>query len=567
MVVVALAVWLVVVGLMLWWARNDATEGLSLVEEARAQSSVGELEQGRAVEPLRRAEASFRSASRLLSSPALAPLRVLPVAGRQLRSGRKLTAAAAEVAGVGVDAVGDARSALSRPHRSGPERIVLLQELARITGQAEARLARVDPGPGRALVGPLASKRQELVDRLDEARRSVNDGHDVLQGLVSMLSGSRYLVLAANNSEMRAGSGMFLSAGQLETANGELSLGEFRTLTDLVVPPAAAPPIQDADLAARWGWLAPNREWRNLATTPRFPASAGLASRMWTAVGGGAVDGVLALDPMALQAVVEATGPVSVGGRSIAADSIDDLLLHDQYLGLNPRDGAAQAGRREQLGAIAKSAFEALQQRDWDVSTLATGLAESARGRHILAWSARPSEQQGWVGAKVDGSLDPASLVVSVLNTGGNKLDRFLQVDARLRFEPQDRLTGATLEVALQNVTPDGEPPYIAGPSPGSDVGPGDYSGLLTVNVPGQAGAVTVEGQETFLAAGPDGPTKVVAFPVVVRKGAGQTFTIRFRLPEGHGPLRVEPSARVPAVSWTGPGGRWESGEARLVRR
>lgn len=561
--VLALAVWLVFVGLTLWWARNDATQGLDLIEKARSGMSQRELAQGRASEPLSQAKVSFDSASRLLGSPALAPLRVLPVAGRQLRSGRKLTTAAAEVAGVGASAVGDARSALSRSHRSGPERVALLRELARIAGQAEARLATVDPGSGRALVSPLAARRQEFVDRLDEARRGLKEGRMALDGLISMLSGSRYLVLAANNAEMRAGSGMFLSIGELGTADGELSLSDFRPTSDLTLQPQVAPPIEDADLADRWGWLVPNREWRNLNPTPRFMASAALAARMWRALGQPAVDGVLAVDPIALEAMVRVTGPVSVGGRSLPADRIPDLLLHDQYVGLSTSD--PQARRREQLGAIARSAFEALQQRDWDVAELASALAQAARGRHILGWSARPAEQQGWAAAKLDGSLGPSSVAVSILNQGGNKLDRFLSVDARMQFERSDRSVGATLEVLLQNVTPDGEPGYVAGPHPDSGFGAGDYSGVLSVNLPAEATAITVEGRETFAAFGPDGPTRVVAVPTVVRKGAAQSFTVRFRLPPGHGPLRVEPSARVPPVRWTGPAGSWESGEARWL--
>ena len=561
-----LGVWLVVVGLTLTWARNDAARGLDLIEQARSRSSPADLAQGRPAGPLREARSSFESSSRLLGSPVLAPLRLLPVAGRQLRSGHALTKAAAEVAGAGVDAVSGASSALARPHGSGPERVALLRELSGVAGRAAERLRRVDLGPGRALVGPLASRRRQLADELDRARTGLRDGRVALTGLADLLAGPRrYLVLAANNSEMRAGSGMFLSIGELTTANGDLSLGDFRPAAEYLLPPQLAPPIEDPDLAGRWGWLEPNREWRNLAASPRFPASAALASRMWAATGGGAVDGVLALDPLGLQAVVRATGPVDVGGRTVTADGVDDLLLHDQYAGLRGSDTAAQAARREQLGVIAKSALVALQTRDWDAGQLSSGLAQAARGRHLMAWSARPEEQRAWSAAKLNGAIGPSSLVVSVLNQAGNKLDRFLHVEATLRFERQARSVGATLQVLLQNTTPDGEPPYVTGPFPGSGLAAGDYAGILSVNLPGGAGFITVEGRETFSAAGSDGPTKVVAVPVSVKKGGAQSFTLRFRLPQGHGPLRVEPSARVPAVTWSTPGGSFESGEARSV--
>ncbi|HSH60902.1 MAG TPA: DUF4012 domain-containing protein [Acidimicrobiales bacterium] len=561
----ALTVWLVVVALVLLWARGDATDGLARVAEARGQSSPSDLLEGRATEPLTKARTSFRSSSRLMGSPVLAPLRLLPVVGRQLRSGEALTRAAAEISGIGLDVVGEAKHSLSKPHATGPERIVLMRDLSRLSATGEARLGAVELGPGRALVGPLASKRRELEDKLTEARTGLRDSSTALGGLAAMLEGPRrYLVLAANNSEMRAGSGMFLSAGELETSNGDFSLSEFRPTFDLMLDPQAAPPIEDPDLAARWGDLMPNREWRNLGLTPRFPASAELASRMWTARGGQPVDGVLALDPITLQGLLRATGPVTVEDRTVTADEVDDLLLHDQYAGATVSDN--QTARREQLGLIAKRSLEALQQRDWDLGGLASGLAHAARGRHLLAWSARTPEQRAWSAAKLDGTLGPRSLAVSVLNRGGNKLDRFLGVDSKLRFERSARSVSAVLEVLLQNTTPDGEAPYVAGPYPGLGVEYGDYTGLVSVNLPAQAEAVTVEGRETFAAAGPDGPTKVVAVPVTVKKGSAQSMVFRFRLPADHSALRVEPSARVPAVRWTTPEASFESGAARKIQ-
>ena len=566
LVVLTVAVWLVLVGLSVLWARNDATRGLQAVSEAQARVSPRDLVEGRAQGPLREAAGSFRSAHRLLGNPVVAPLRLFPVAGRQLRSATALTGAAAETADAGADAVEEARAALAQPHRNGPERVTLLRRLAEVASRADERLADLDLGPGHALVEPLATRRAELVEKLEGVRSGLRQGAAAAQGLANMLAGpSRYLVLAANNAEMRAGSGMFLSVGELTVVNGQLSLGDFRPAGDLLLPAHAAPPIEDADLAARWGWLVPNREWRNLGASPRFDASATLASRMWTAGGAAPVDGVLALDPVALRAVLKATGPVSSGGRSVSAGNVTSFLLHDQYAGITSLAGEAQAGRREQLGVIAKGTLLALEERDWDVAELASGLAEAARGRHLMAWSTRPVEQRGWAAVNVNGRLGPTSLGVAVLNQGGNKLDQFLDVDARLRFEPRGRSVGATLDLVLQNTTPPGQPPYIAGPHPASGVGAGDYVGLLSVTLPAGAEAVTVEGRDTFAALGPDGPAQVVAVPVTLRRGAALSLTYRFRMPSRQGTLRIEPSGRVPPVHWTTPDGEFDSGEARSV--
>ena len=128
-----------------------------------------------------------------------------------------------------------------------------------------------------------------------------------------LLQGPRnYLLLAANNSEMRVGSGAFLSVGVLSTADGSLHLGPVRSIIDFNLPDDRVP--LTGDLADRWGWLEPNREWRNLASSPRFDANAELATQMWKASTGQDVDGVMAIDIDALRAMLAATGPVVVDG-------------------------------------------------------------------------------------------------------------------------------------------------------------------------------------------------------------------------------------------------------------
>src|SRR5207247_1833460 len=139
------------------------------------------------------------------------------------------------------------------------------------------------------------------------------------RGLATFLEGpSRYLVLAANNAEMRAGSGTVLSAGVLTARDGRLSLGEFQPTGDLRLPGDGV--ALPKDLRARWGWLHPGREWRNLAASPRFDVTGEVATRMWRAAGGKPVEGVLVVDVEALASVLRAVGPVDVGGERIDAD-------------------------------------------------------------------------------------------------------------------------------------------------------------------------------------------------------------------------------------------------------
>ena len=564
LVLLAVVAWAALAGLSLVWARSAATDGLASVSEAQRHDSLGQVVEGRPLRPLEAAQEDFARAERLLGSAVLLPLRVLPVVGRQVRSGHALMGAAAEVAGTGAFAVAEGQAAFEQPHGTGAERLALLRRLAGLAAATDRRLARVDLGPRRALVGPLARRRAELADRLARARRGLADARVVTGGVADLLAGPRhYLVLAANNAEMRAGSGMFLSAGELRVREGTPEAGAFRPSYELNRLPPVAPPVDDPDLAGRWGWLNPNREWRNLGSSPRFDASAALARRMWQAAGGPPVDGVLAIDVIGLRAILRATGPVRAAGHTVNGDNVVDLLLHDQYLGISGE--RQQQARREQLGEIAQAALGAVRNGDADLGVLADELARAARGRHLLAWSSSPAEQRLWTVAGVDGRLQPASLLVGVLNRGANKLDRSMRVRARLELRPDGADTEGRLRVTLRNTTPEGEPSYIAGPAPGLDTAPGEYLGILAVTLPGATTSASIDGADTYAAAGPDGPCRVIAREVRVPRGAERELVVLFRLPGRAGSMVVEPSARVPPVEWSFRGLEWEDRERQVV--
>ena len=107
------------------------------------------------------------------------------------------------------------------------------------------------------------------------------------------------------------------------------------------------------DLQRNWGWLSPSLDMRNLGTTPRFDVTAPLAARMWTALTGQPINGVIAIDVVGVRQLLEATGPVDVNGQEVSADNVGQYLLHDQYESLT--DNAADAGDREDaLGSLAR---------------------------------------------------------------------------------------------------------------------------------------------------------------------------------------------------------------------
>jgi len=316
------------------------------------------------------------------------------------------------------------------------------------------------------------------------------------------------------------------------------------------------------DLADRWGWLAPNVEWRNLMTSPRFDVAAPLAAQMWVAAGNRPVDGVLVLDPVALRGMLSATGPVEVAGRRIDDTNVEQELLHDQYVRFDSPD---QSERRDELGKVADAMFASLNAGSWSLPRLAGGLASAGGGRHLLMWSAQPAEQAAWQALGVDGALHADSLLLSVLSRTGNKLDQFLRVSADARVRRAGDQSEMTVTIHLENRVPQGEPAYIAGAEAHSGAGEGVYLGILTLNLPGAATEGHFDGVDTLAVAGDDGPSRVMAFQFALERGASRVVVAHFRLPGPAGSVRIEPSARVPAITWSRGATSWSDFSAKLL--
>jgi Protein of unknown function (DUF4012) len=553
-------------------ARSDTRAGIDTLQRVQTDLSPGELLRGKGVDQLRIAGADFRRARHRVRSPFLFPLRIVPVLGRQVESVDTLTGSAARVVGIGIEAIDGARAAVDAGHPVGAARVTLVNRIASIADRSAEQVRAVDLGPTH-LFGPLEQARSRFQTRLADLRHAIGQLQDASHGLVQFLRGpSRYLVLSGNNAEMRVGSGTFLQVGMLTVANGSLRLDEMRSFSAYPVPQGAVP--LTGTFAGRWGFLHPNVEWRNLGSSPQFPSQAGLAVRMWRAATGISVDGVLALDVVALKDLLQATGPVHLAdGTTISADAVLGDVMLRQYLGLVGYPD--QTTRRDRLSDIARGALANLNKGGWHAADLVDQLRGAAQGRHLLAWSGNAGEQAGWEAAGISGRVASDEVLVGLHNRGGNKLDQFITVQGTVHVEPTPAgaaIAGndVAIELHLENVTPaTGLPQYVQGPFPGAvGAAAGLYQAFAVFELPQFAGEirVQVDGRDAKLVtAGPDGPSQVVATYVEVPRGKSLRVVARFAVPEGDPSLVFAPSARVPAIAWSAPQLAWNDDVARRV--
>jgi hypothetical protein len=561
-VLVVLMAWTAVATIQVVRARSHAQAGLDELRSAQRQLDPAELIRGKGIGRLRAAQRDFAKASDAADSPFVTPFEIVPVVGRQVRSVRALTGGASTVVDVGVHAMQQSTKELDVTATTGPQRIALLARLGEIGAEAAHTLRGVGLGPGDALIGPLASARTKFARQLHKAQRAMADVRDASTGIGQMALGpSNYLLLAANNSEMRSGSGMLLSAGVLSVQDGKFSLGSMVSVTDLALFPGMVAPT--GDYAARWGWVNPTQDWRYLAMSPQFDVTGALAAQMWKAKTGQDVDGVIALDPIALKALVKVSGPVEVQGKQIDAGNIVHEILLQQYVDYakdNPNadgDVPANEQRRERNGDIARAIVDKLDQVGWHLPDLVDDLRSAARGRHVMFWSPKPEQQRAWRAAGVSGVLPRDGLMISMDNRAGNKLDQFLPMAADITHHPVAGGSEVVVKIHVANLAPDGLPRYVQGPYTVPEFVAGQYKGILNVNVPLVSRDVHLDGVEQIVAAGPDQTTRVVAGNMSLLRGQAGTYTLRFTVPKGYEHLEVVPSARYPAIGYTAGATRW----------
>jgi hypothetical protein len=569
-VVVVVVVWTAIAVAQVNQARQHAQSGLDRLRSAQRHLDPAELIRGKGLGKLRAAQQDFAAASDAADSPFVTPFEVVPVVGRQVQSVRALTSGASTVVRVGVRAMEQSTKELDVTATKGAERVVLLSRLGQIGAEAADSLRGVGLGPGDALFGPLSSARAKFARQLHKAQQAMAEVRDASTGIGQMAAGpSKYLLFAANSAEMRSGSGMLLSAGILTTTGGNFSLGPMSSVTDL--EPPAGVVHATGDFQGRWGWLDPTADFRELAASPQFDTTGALAAQMWKARTGEDVDGVVALDPIALRALVKASGPVEVGNKQIDAGNIVHEILLQQYIDTaneNPNadgDAPANQARRERNGDIARAIVQKLDLVGWHLPDLVDDLRSAARGRHVLFWSSKPEQQKAWRAAGVAGVMPRDGLMVSLDNRSGNKLDQFLPVNTTVSHRSVAGGTEVTVQIQVANFAPDGLPRYVQGPYDPAVLVAGEYNGILAVNIPLVSRDIHLDGVQKLVAAGPDQTTRVVAGLVDVQRGQAPTYTLRFTLPKGADRIEVVPSARYPAIRYTAGDKKWSDEGPRTL--
>jgi hypothetical protein len=273
-----------------------------------------------------------------------------------------------------------------------------------------------------------------------------------------------YFMAFQTNAEARGTGGLLGGFGILHFNNGEFDVEDLGKNTELAG--ASADLKLDPDFEEQYGYANPTTDFRNSNLSSHFPYAAEIWRSMWAQQSGMNVDGVVAIDPVALSYILGAVGPVTMpDGEKVTKDNVVELTESTAYVRF-PTD---QAARKNYLQDIANAVVRKMTGRVDSPRKLLDALGKAAGERRLSVWSAWPDDQKLLEETPLAHTIpdDPAPYAEIVINNlGGNKLDYYLEREIEYAA---DGCTGdtrmSTVTVRLKNTLPEGAnlPDYVTG--------------------------------------------------------------------------------------------------------
>ena len=343
-----LAAWFVVsLGMLAWHAREANAALAAMTDQIAAGDSAG------AAASIESARSNTRAAQSGITSLPVSALNVIPYFRTNLTGADTFLDAALQVL-EGADVTNDVYARLTGDEqpafKDGAINVAALQDIEPQIEQVADDLSGADATLQQmpADISPvLRGFVDEAQDQIDGIQRGLQIYENILPDLPTLLGEDQpatYLVVFHNPGELYAGGGAALSAALLQFDQGKMEVVDKGAVSSHFFPgnprvpwdPVAKGPYY-AEENAEDGFA-----WSNLHQDYRITGEDMM--RSWVANGGQPVDGVISLDPVALQAAVAATGPIQSDlYGEINADNMISKLFFEGY----NEDPAAQEQRHQ----------------------------------------------------------------------------------------------------------------------------------------------------------------------------------------------------------------------------
>lgn len=342
----------------------------------------------------------------------------VPVVGDNLRAVRL----AAESMGVLVDGVavpvldeaGDGvfKRVLDAADESGPRLLDLAAELKDVTKAG-------------SLLPPVREGIAEVADLVGVAASAL----EVIPPMLGEDQPRNYLLVFQNNAEA-VGLGGSAAAQTLVTVDdGSLSITGQANSSSYSNGQAVDVAVPKSAIELYSTYLVDHIN--TSASRPHFPTMAELLTAWWKRdIADQPIDGVVSIDPIALQRVLRATGPITLStGDQLTEDNAVDLLLNGIYLRWGAYDQAHLVDAF--FASAAGQVFDKVATGGFDLQDMVWAVRAGIDEGNIMFFSADPAIQQRIASTRVSGVLpsdNQASTTVGVYfrDESTSKIDYYM---------------------------------------------------------------------------------------------------------------------------------------------
>ncbi|MEO3760956.1 DUF4012 domain-containing protein [Mycobacterium sp. B14F4] len=357
----------------------------------------------------------------------------------------------------------DGRVDVQLLRREEPELSKISLDAARLDADAEA----ISDPRYVSLLGEARSQLQEQTSEIAEVLENSALAARLAPTMMGADGPRTYFMGFQTNAEARGTGGLLGGFGILKFDNGTPTVDTLAPNTEFFGQDFS--PIDlGSEFNELYGQANPTTDVRNSNLSPHFPYAAQIWKSMWAQRTGLQVDGVIAIDPVALSYILGAVGSVTMpDGEAVTQDNVVELTESTAYV----RYPTDQTARKNYLQDIAKEVVRKITGPVESPRKLLDALGKAVSERRIAIWSSSPSDQivleETPLAHVVPDDAAPYAAVV-INNLGGNKLDYYLKSAIEYAADGCDgekRMSTVTLR--LTNTLKDAAslPDYVAAPS------------------------------------------------------------------------------------------------------
>jgi hypothetical protein len=349
----------------------------------------------------------------------------------------------------------------------------------------------------------------------------------VLMDIYGQISGSggekNLLVLFQNDLELRPGGGFIGAFGVIKMRNGKIAdiqvfdTGNF----DKNIPNTETPPTPLADILGTESWKMRDSNW-----SPDFRVNAEKAEYFYK-LGGGKenIDGVIAINTLVLNSILEITGPVKIEGYpGEYRDENAILQLEYQVEKGYAEQGIEKSGRKNIMGELADVLAQKMQSLNLSQQfTLAKEMENHLKQKDIQLFFQdenlqKETENIGWGGRVKDSGGD--YLMVVDANLLSLKSDYCIKRKMDYRIDLTGENPQAVLNITYQHTCR------------AKDWMTTDYRDWLRVYVPKDSYLTESSGETGDIQFSKELGKKVFGMRVDVPVGETKTITLKYQFPK-----------------------------------